>query len=104
MDPLTGLNGLFDILIDGEQIVKIGMCGSLDNMAMESAGMGAFGFEGASDEGVTEIDATGAWGRACSLQRSGIYIQRRYKDRHEGCDQRRLYQRCYDGKHRASYG
>ena len=59
MDPLTGLNGLFDILIDGEQIVKIGMCGSLDNMAMESAGMGAFGFEGASDEGVTEIDATG---------------------------------------------
>ncbi len=59
MDPLTGLNGMYDILIDGEQVVKIGMCGSLDDMAMESAGMGAFGLEGASDEGVTEIDATG---------------------------------------------
>jgi dihydroorotase len=58
MDPATGLNGLFDVLIDGERIAKIGMCGSLDDMAMESAGLMAMGGEEGT-ESVTEIDASG---------------------------------------------
>lgn len=51
MDPASGLDGLYDILIDGETIAKIGMCGSLSDMAAESALM--------SSESLTEIDASG---------------------------------------------
>lgn len=59
MDPASGLNGLFDILIDGERIVRIGMCGSLDDMAHESAGMGLLDESLGTDQELTEIDATG---------------------------------------------
>ena len=59
MDPASGLNGLFDILIDGEKIVRIGMCGSLDDMAHESAGMGLLDECLGTDQELTEIDATG---------------------------------------------
>ncbi len=51
VDPATGLNGNYDILIDGEQIVKIGFCGSLDDMASESAM--------ANGDELTEINALG---------------------------------------------
>ena len=59
MDPASGLNGLFDVLIDGERIVRIGMCGSLDDMAHESAGMGLLDECLGTDQELTEIDATG---------------------------------------------
>lgn len=36
MDPASGLCGLCDVLVDGDRIAKIGMCGSLDDMATES--------------------------------------------------------------------
>ena len=33
MDPATETEGVFDILIDKEKIVRIGLCGSLDEIA-----------------------------------------------------------------------
>ncbi|MCR5557544.1 MAG: dihydroorotase [Butyrivibrio sp.] len=56
IDPGTGLNGMYDILIDGERISRMGFCGSLDDMAAESMSMKLDG--GEADE-LTEIDATG---------------------------------------------
>lgn len=53
MDPATETEGVFDILIDGEKIVRIGLCGSLDEIARESASMMEAGEE------YTEIDAGG---------------------------------------------
>lgn len=53
MDPATETEGVFDILIDGEKIVRIGLCGSLDEIARESASM----MEAGDD--YTEIDAGG---------------------------------------------
>ena len=66
MDPASGLEGNYDILIDEERIAKIGFCGSLDDLAKESAmlklseqawltQMG----QQVSGEGITEIDAAG---------------------------------------------
>ena len=51
VDPGTGLNGMYDLLVDGERISKIGFCGSLDDIATES--MTYTGGE------LTEIDAQG---------------------------------------------
>ncbi len=56
MDPATGSSGLFDILTDGENIVKIGACGSLSEMALEAAYIKEA--EGSSEK-LTEIDASG---------------------------------------------
>ncbi|WP_026519067.1 dihydroorotase [Butyrivibrio sp. FCS006] len=53
MDPATETEGVFDILIDKEKIVRIGLCGSLDEIARESASM----MEAGDD--YTEIDAGG---------------------------------------------
>ena len=39
MDPATGTEGLYDILIDGDRIASIGLCGSLDEMAREAVSM-----------------------------------------------------------------
>ncbi len=66
MDPASGLDGLYDILIDGGKIVKIGFCGSLDDLAKESAIMKLtesvmltqLGQDTAGEE-LTEIDAAG---------------------------------------------
>ncbi len=58
IDPASGTCGLFDVLTDGEKIVAIGACGSLDDMAAEEA----FAYSGAADgkqNEVTEIDASG---------------------------------------------
>ena len=58
MDPASGADGFFDILIDEGRIARIGLCGSLDDMASESMFMGF----GASEDGqnqLTEIDASG---------------------------------------------
>ena len=58
MDPSTGTNGMFDVLVDEGRIAMVGACGSLDDMAMEAMGMKAF--EGTSDtQELTEIDAAG---------------------------------------------
>lgn len=57
MDPATGTEGLYDILIDGDKIASIGLCGSLDEMAKEAASMKLM--EGVESESITEIDATG---------------------------------------------
>lgn len=66
IDPGTGLNGMYDILIDGERISKIGFCGSLDDMAAEEMSMKLIYAEsqaGSSKtqapEELTEIDAEG---------------------------------------------
>ena len=58
VDPATGRSGMFDILVDGEKIARIGTCGSLDDMADEAMSMGAFESSG-EGECLTEIDATG---------------------------------------------
>ncbi|WP_022764769.1 dihydroorotase [Butyrivibrio sp. XPD2006] len=58
MDPATETEGVYDMLIDGDRIVKIGMSGSLDEMARESLFMREAGGE-AHEEGITEIDAGG---------------------------------------------
>jgi dihydroorotase len=57
MDPATGMNGLFDILIDDGRIARIGLCGSLDEMARETLSM-KIRPQG-PQEVLTEIDATG---------------------------------------------
>ena len=57
MDPATGTDGLYDILIDGDRIASIGLCGSLDEMAREAVSMKLM--DGAQSEDLTEIDATG---------------------------------------------
>ena len=79
LDPATGANGMFDMLIDGERISRIGFCGSLDDMASESMSMKLMGGESQGTEEFTEIDAagcdcprTGGW--ACALQGSRFYI------------------------------
>ena len=66
MDPASGLDGLFDILIDEGRIAKIGLCGSLDDLAAESAIMKVtqsvtltlLGQDTKGEE-LTEIDAAG---------------------------------------------
>ncbi len=58
MDPATETEGVYDMLIDGDRIVKIGMSGSLDEMARESLFMREAGGE-AHEESITEIDAGG---------------------------------------------
>ena len=58
MDPSTGMNGLYDILIDQDRIARIGLCGSLDEMAGETLSMKLTG-ESGQQESLTEIDATG---------------------------------------------
>ena len=58
MDPASGTEGAFDILIDDGRIASIGLCGSLDEIARESLTIKLM--EGASpDEALTEIDAAG---------------------------------------------
>ena len=59
VDPSTGLNGMYDILIDGDRISRIGFCGSLDDMASESLSMKTS--ESGEDvaEELIEIDAAG---------------------------------------------
>ena len=59
LDPATGANGMFDMLIDGERISRIGFCGSLDDMASESMSMKLMGGESQGTEEFTEIDAAG---------------------------------------------
>ncbi len=54
MDPATGTDGFMDILIDNGVIARIGLVGSLDDMAKESWSLN----EGA-DDGLEEIDAAG---------------------------------------------
>ena len=56
IDPGTGLNGMYDILIDGDRISRMGFSGSLDDMAAESLSMK---LDGGEAEELTEIDATG---------------------------------------------
>lgn len=58
MDPATETEGVYDMLIDGDRIVKIGMSGSLDEMARESLFMRDAGGE-THEESITEIDAGG---------------------------------------------
>ena len=58
MDPATETEGVYDMLIDGDRIVKIGMSGSLDEMARESLFMRDAGGV-AHEESITEIDAGG---------------------------------------------
>ena len=55
MDPATETEGVYDILIDEGKIVRIGLCGSLDEIARESLSMK----DGASPDDYTEIDAGG---------------------------------------------
>ena len=59
VDPASGRSGMYDILVDGDKIARIGACGSLDDMAMEAMSMSLM--EGTDNKGVdlTEIDATG---------------------------------------------
>ena len=57
MDPATETEGVMDILIDGDKIVRIGLCGSLDEIARESLSMKQT--DSASEEDFTEIDAGG---------------------------------------------
>ena len=57
MDPATQTEGVYDMLIDGDRIVRIGMSGSLDDMARESLFMRPS--EGPSGSEITEIDAGG---------------------------------------------
>ena len=64
MDPASGLCGLCDVLVDGDRIAKIGMCGSLDDMATESmllredeAGNGLT--DAQSEDTLVSIDAAG---------------------------------------------
>ncbi len=59
LDPATGLNGMLDILIDGDRISRIGFCGSLDDMAAETMSMKMMDGESGSSEELTEVDATG---------------------------------------------
>ena len=72
VDPGTGRNGMYDILIDGDRISKLGFCGSLDDIAAEEMSMklmeGAFRAQGTEQTGnmgaqaaeeLTEIDAQG---------------------------------------------
>lgn len=58
VDPGTGLNGLFDLLIDDGEIVRIGACGSLEDMAAEAASMMATEDDASAGE-LTVIDAAG---------------------------------------------
>ena len=58
MDPATETEGVYEMLVDGDRIVKIGMSGSLDEMARESLFMRP-GDGGTHEESVTEIDAGG---------------------------------------------
>ena len=66
LDPATGLDGFYDILVDDKVIAKIGFVGSLDDMARESAIMkitenvmlSQLGQEAPGDE-LEEIDAGG---------------------------------------------
>ncbi|WP_026517981.1 dihydroorotase [Butyrivibrio sp. MC2021] len=57
IDPASGISGLYDILIDDENIAMVGACGSLDDVAAEAAMYGADETTGKAE--VTEIDATG---------------------------------------------
>ena len=63
IDPASGTDGFRDILIDDGIIAKIGMCGSLKDMAMESISMKAqtmYYQEGESEpDELVEIDAAG---------------------------------------------
>ena len=72
VDPGTGRSGMYDILIDGDRISKLGFCGSLDDIAAEEMSMklmeGAFRAQGTEQTGnlgaqaaeeLTEIDAEG---------------------------------------------
>ncbi len=52
MDPATETEGVYDMLIDEGRVVRIGMRGTLDDMARESMSM-------RHDEDYTEIDAGG---------------------------------------------
>lgn len=52
MDPATEKEGVYDMLIDEGRVVRIGMSGTLDDMARESMSM-------RHDEDYTEIDAGG---------------------------------------------
>ena len=52
MDPATETEGVYDMLIDKGRVVRIGMSGTLDDMARESMSM-------RHDEDYTEIDAGG---------------------------------------------
>ncbi len=66
MDPASGLDGFYDMLVDDGIIVKMGFSGSLDEMASESAIMkitenvmlSQLG-QNVGDEELTEIDAGG---------------------------------------------
>ena len=69
VDPGTGRNGMYDILIDGDRISKLGFCGSLDDIAAEemsmklmdgvSQGQGEARGKAQAPEELTEIDAQG---------------------------------------------
>lgn len=59
MDPATGTDAYRDILVDGDTIAKIGMCGSLSDMALESISMKAMGLTTSEPEELVEIDAAG---------------------------------------------
>lgn len=59
VDPASGRSGMYDILVDGDKIARIGACGSLDDMAMEAMSMGLMESPDKAQEGLTEIDATG---------------------------------------------
>ncbi|MBQ7614355.1 MAG: dihydroorotase [Butyrivibrio sp.] len=59
MDPASGVNGMFDILVDEGRIVRIGACGSLSDMATETLSMKMFENPDAAREELVEIDASG---------------------------------------------
>ena len=59
LDPASGRSGLFDILIDEEQIARIGACGSLDDMAKEYLSMKLMEDPTLTGGELTEIDASG---------------------------------------------
>ncbi len=59
MDPASGVNGMFDILVDEGRIVRIGACGSLSDMATETMSMKMFENPAAEQEELVEIDASG---------------------------------------------
>ncbi len=59
IDPATGTDAYRDILVDGDTIARIGMCGSLHDMAMESISMKAMGLTTEDPDELEEIDAGG---------------------------------------------
>ncbi len=58
MDPATGINDYRDLLIDDGRIMKIGFCGTLDDMANESL-LYRDSSDNPESSGLTVIDASG---------------------------------------------